>query len=348
VVKANSPFLAKIEQFLSWAVLDGRPLVVAVSGGPDSVALVHALAALQVSRPASIGCLVVAHLNHQLRGSESDADEGFVLDLHRTLGAQAGARLDFRSQRIDVGAQARQEKSNLENTGRKIRYAWLIEVARSIQASFVATGHTADDQAETVLHRLLRGTGLQGLRGIAARRSLAPGVEVIRPLLKTTRAEVLHYLKEEGQAYRQDGSNFNRNYTRNRIRRELLPCLAENYNPAIATILGQLAEQASEAYYDEEMKARSLLAAAERPRAGTLLVLGASCLAAQPRHRVREVFRLLWAREGWPLGEMGFREWDRLAAVSAGERKAVDLPGRIRARRRQHVIQIGFTASEEG
>lgn len=289
--------------------------------------------------------LVIAHLNHQLRGSDSDADERFVQELHNTLNAQAGAKVEFRCRRIDVGARAKQETQNLESLGRTIRYDWLLEVARIVRAPFVATGHTADDQAETVLHRLLRGTGLKGLRGIAARRALAPGVELIRPLLQANRAEVLDYLKEEGQAYREDASNFNRNYTRNRIRHELLPYLAQDYNPAIATILGRLAEQASQAYQDQEKHARSLLAEAERPRTGTLLVFASACLAAQPRYLVREVFRLVWIREGWPLGEMGFREWDRLAAVTFGERKAVDLPGGIRARQRQRVIQIGLAAS---
>jgi tRNA(Ile)-lysidine synthase len=341
MVKAKSALLAKVEQFLSHVALDSQPLVVAVSGGPDSVALLHALAAFQVSRPASIGSLVIAHLNHQLRGADSDADACFVQQLHNALKAQTGARLEILCQRIDVGARAGQQKANLESLGRKVRYDWLSEVARSVHAPFVATGHTADDQAETVLHRLLRGTGLKGLRGIAARRTLAPGTELIRPLLRLTRSEVLAYLKEEGQAYREDASNSNRNYTRNRIRHELLPYLAQRYNPAIASILGRLAEQASQAYQDQEMKAGNLLAEAERPRAGTLLVLAAPCLAAQPRHLVSEVFRLLWTREGWPLGEMGFRQWDQLAAVTLGDRVAVDLPGGIRARRRDQVIQIG-------
>src|SRR5439155_11377281 len=102
--------------------------------------------------------------------------------------------------RADVGAQARREGDNLESVARRIRYDWLVHVARDVHAPFVATGHTADDQAETVLHRLLRGTGLKGLRGIAARRTLAPGIELIRPLLEVTRAEVLAYLEAEGQA----------------------------------------------------------------------------------------------------------------------------------------------------
>src|SRR5436189_3233901 len=129
-------------------------------------------------------------------------------------------------QRIDVRSQARRERANLEAVGRRVRYDFLASVARETGAAWVATGHTADDQAETVLHRLLRGTGLKGLAGIPARRALAPGVDVVRPLLKVRRAEVLAFLQETGQRFRQDTSNVDPRFTRNRIRHELLPSLA--------------------------------------------------------------------------------------------------------------------------
>lgn len=335
-MKVKSPLLNKIEQFLRSVDMSGQPLVVAVSGGPDSVALLHALASHESPN------LVIAHLNHQLRGQDSEDDERFVQELHDVLDARATARLELRRERVDVGAQARREGGNLESVARRIRYDWLVQVARDVHAPFVATGHTANDQAETVLHRLLRGTGLKGLRGIAARRSLASGIELIRPLLGVTRAEVLAYLEAEGQAYREDDSNNNRSYTRNRIRHELLPYLAQHYNPAIASTLCRLAEQAAGAYEHQERLAEDLLAEAERWRAGKLLVFAAARLAGQPRQLVREVFRLIWIREGWPLRSMGFREWDRLAAVALGEIGAVDLPGGIRALRHPHVIQIGF------
>jgi tRNA(Ile)-lysidine synthase len=331
---------AKVEQFVGRVDKNGQPWVVAVSGGPDSVALLRALVQLRATQSTSAP-LVVAHFNHQLRGQDSDGDERFVRQLHDALKARGVAGLEVRCGRTDVGARARQEKGNVESVGRKIRYDWLAETARSVAAPFVATGHTADDQAETVLHRLLRGTGLKGLRGIAARRSLTLGIQLVRPLLRVTRAEVLAYLQAEGQAYREDASNANRNFTRNRIRHELLPQLAREYNPAIASLLGQLAEQASQAYQNQEAKVHDLLVEAERPRAGNLLVFAAPRLVAEPRHLIREVFRQVWTREGWPLAAMGFREWDRLAAVTCGETPAVDLPGGVRVRRRQHVVQIG-------
>jgi tRNA(Ile)-lysidine synthase len=310
-------------------------LVVAVSGGPDSVALLRALLAL---RP---GPVTIAHLNHRLRGQDSDADEAFVRDLHAALLTAGAAGLELRCEQIDVAAQARQERNNLESVARRLRYDWLARIAREAGAAWVATGHTADDQAETVLHRLLRGTGLKGLCGIPARRQLAPGVEVVRPLLRVRRAEVLAYLESVAQAYRQDGSNLDLRYTRNRIRHELLPHLAGRYNPAVVAVLGRLAEQAAEVSRHEEEQARALLARAELPRAGPVLVLDRGRLAEAPRHLVREAFRLLWERENWPLGQMDFDAWDRLAGLVFGEGEATDLPGRIRVRCRDRVVQAG-------
>jgi tRNA(Ile)-lysidine synthase len=312
-------------------------MVVAVSGGPDSVALLHALAALG---NAKTGSLTMAHLNHQLRGAESDADEAFVRELHRTLHAENKTSVTLCCERADVASMARAERANLEATARRIRYAWLAHVTQKAGASCVATGHTADDQAETVLHRLIRGTGLRGLRGIAPRRKLALGIEVVRPLLGLARAEVLAYLGELGQAYRTDSSNMDLGYTRNRIRAELLPLLARRYNPAITSILCRLAEQADELHSLQQKEAQALLAAAERPRAGSLFVLDRERLASAPRHLVREVFRLLWEREGWPQSRMGFHSWDRLAAVARGEAGGVDLPGGLRVLGRERVVQV--------
>jgi tRNA(Ile)-lysidine synthase len=314
-------------------------MVVAVSGGPDSVALLRAVLAAPGSRAP--GRLVVAHLNHQLRGAESDADAVFVEELVRSLQLSAPQGLRWRCERIDVAAQAREAGENLESTARQLRYAWLADVARHEGVPLIATGHTADDQAETVLHRLLRGTGLRGLRGIAARRELEPGISVIRPLLHVTRAEVLAYLESEGQAFREDPSNRDMRYTRNRIRHKLLPYLAERYNPAVVSILGRLAEGAYDVFQWYEAGAKKLLVESEHPRAGSLIVLDRNVLAAAPRHLVREVLRLIWNREGWPVGRMDFEAWDRLAGLVFGDGSAVDLPGGVHAVAKRHVVQLG-------
>jgi tRNA(Ile)-lysidine synthase len=315
----------------------GRGVVAAVSGGADSTALLHALIAAR--DPTSPFPVILAHLNHQLRGAESDADEAFTAELHGRLVSAGVPALTLRLGRIDLAAEA--HGANLEATARRVRYRWLAEVAREAGARWVATGHTADDQAETVLHRLLRGTGLQGLRGIASRRQLEPGVGVVRPLLQTTRSEIIAYLDQLQQPYREDSTNRNPAFTRNRIRLELLPYLAERYNPAVATALARLAEQADEVFRDEEAAAASLLSAAELPRAGTMLVFDRARLAAAPRRLTRAALRFAWAREGWPLDAMGYDAWDRLAGLVQGEAGGLDLPGSIRARLRGQVLQIG-------
>jgi tRNA(Ile)-lysidine synthase len=323
------------------ASLGAGGMVVAVSSGPDSVALLRALIATRprtAPRP-----LVIAHLNHLLRSAESDGDETFVRQLHASLTAAGVPALELRCDRIDVAAQARAEAANIESTARRLRYEWLAKVAANTGCRWIATGHTADDQAETVLHRLLRGAGIQGLRGIAARRAVSPDIGVIRPLLEVTRAEVLAYLAAEKQEYRQDSSNLNLALTRNRLRHELLPLLARDYNPGIVGLLGQLAEQADELYRALETDAGRLLAEVELPPADGILILERRKLSQAPRHLIRELFRQLWSRQGWPQSDMDYAAWDRLADVALGELPAVDLPGGIRIRARERVVQLGPT-----
>ena len=310
-------------------------LVVAVSGGPDSVALLRALLAVR----ASTLPLIVAHLNHQLRGAESDADEAFVVRLH-TLLSGAAPNLTLRTARLDMAALARTEADNLEAVARTARYRWLAEVARESGTRWIATGHTANDQAETVLHRLLRGTGMQGLRGIAERRPLDDSIAVVRPLLRATRADVEAYLRHLGQECREDSSNSDPCFTRNRIRHELLPYLAQRYNPAVVSVLARLAEQADEAHRHESDEAAALLREAELPRAGSVLVFDAARLAAAPRLLVRVLFRSVWKREGWPTGDMDFAAWERLAGLVFDGAVAGDFPGSVHARRRGRVVQI--------
>jgi tRNA(Ile)-lysidine synthase len=318
-------------------------VVVAVSGGADSVAL---LRALDAARDPPVP-LVLAHLNHRLRGGESDADEEFVADLHARLTAAGRPSLFLCRTRLDIAGQARSERANLEALARRERYRWLAEVARAHGISWIATGHTANDQAETVLHRLLRGTGLRGLRGIASQRKLEPGLTVVRPLLTATRTQILAYLRELDQPFRDDSTNRDLRFTRNRIRHRLLPQLARRFNPAVVEVLARLARQAEEAYLIEESAALALLSGAELPRAGALLIFDRQRLLTAPRHQVREMFRQVWAREDWPTGGMDHAAWDRLASVVFDKLSAVDLPGGLHARRLERVVQVG-RASQKG
>ncbi|HVK18600.1 MAG TPA: tRNA lysidine(34) synthetase TilS [Fimbriiglobus sp.] len=298
------------------------PGVVAVSGGADSVALLRGLL------DAGARPLTVAHFHHQLRGAESDADEAFVRELAASLG------VPFARGSADVRAAAAGD--NLEATARRLRYDWLA----SLGGDWVATGHTADDQAETVLHRIIRGTGLQGLRGIAVGRNVAPAVHLVRPLLIVTRAEVLDYLTELGQPFREDATNSDPAFTRNRIRHELLPLL-KTFNPAVVDVLGRLARQADEAHRVIAEEATRVLTEANRPRAGNLYVLDAETMALRPDYLVREVFRTVWAALGWPMDGMTADHWQRLVGIVRGNPVSADFPGGVHVRRVGRVVQLG-------
>jgi tRNA(Ile)-lysidine synthase len=195
---------------------------VAVSGGPDSVALAAALTGLDGSRR-----LALAHVNHGLRAAESDADARFVERLGRRLGLQVFV--------LDGVVPA---GGNLEERARERRYAELVALARREGFRALATGHTLDDQAETVLLRLLRGAGVTGLVGIAPDRRDG----VVRPLLGCSRHDVLEFLSRRRFDFRRDRSNRSLVFTRNRIRRSLLPRLEREFNPAIREILARTAE----------------------------------------------------------------------------------------------------------
>jgi tRNA(Ile)-lysidine synthase len=200
---------------------------VAVSGGADSVALLHALHALARRRRWR---LMVAHLNHGIRGRAAAADAAFVRDLSRQL------RLPCTMGRAAVPALARQRGVSLEMAARAARYAFFARAARRAGAAVVATAHTADDQAETVLMRLLRGAGPAGLGGIpyAAEH---PGIRVVRPLLDVTRPALLAYLQSRKFGWREDETNADESIPRNRVRHDLLPRLERDFNPQVREAL---------------------------------------------------------------------------------------------------------------
>ncbi len=209
----------------------GGKVLAAVSGGPDSVCLAHWLA-FQARKKGLTVALV--HVHHGLRGRAADADARFVAALGVRLG------LPVAIVRAPVRALAAKRGRGLEEAGRKERYRVLGERARRGRFAAVATGHQLDDQAETVLLHLLRGTSLEGLGGIPVRRPLRPGVELIRPLLPLTRAEVLLYLKRHELDWREDASNADPKFTRNWVRREVLPLL-EKRAPGVKERLAAIA-----------------------------------------------------------------------------------------------------------
>lgn len=202
----------------------GDRIVVAVSGGPDSVALFRCLAALRVRWEWD---LCIGHVDHGIRGVESERDAKFVEALAEKFGVPVMVR------RLHLNKQdAKLNKLSFQEYARTLRYQALEEMVKNLEATKLALGHTADDQAETVLMWILRGCGTRGLGGIPPKR----GVSVVRPLLDIQRTEILDYLAERQEEFRLDPSNFQPVYLRNRIRQDLIPQL-KKYSPGIVNVL---------------------------------------------------------------------------------------------------------------
>ncbi len=282
-------------------------VLVAVSGGADSTALLDALARWK-------GNLCVAHLNHQLRGEESDADEAFVYNLAQAL------KIEALIERKEVSAEA--EGKNLEAVARQIRYDFLLKAAQASQSRFIFTGHSRDDQVETLLMRLLRGTGAAGLHGIHQSRNLSEEITLMRPMLNISRAEILAHCEHYKLGFRSDSSNDSLDFTRNRIRHELIPEL-QKYNPLFGETFMHTAEQisADDDYLNSEVE--KILPALLRENA--LLI---APLIALPTALRRRVIREWVKQNRGDLRRIGFAHLISIEALALeGEgNRYVELP----------------------
>ena len=305
------------------------PILVAVSGGADSIALLDALARWKQSEHLAPN-LFAAHLNHLLRGEESDADETFVREFLRQRNIPS-----FIAQE-NVAAAAAQEKNNLEATARQLRYDFLLRSATQCQARIIVTAHTHNDQVETILLRLLRGTSAAGLHGIYAEFEMSPGIRLVRPMLDITRDEVLDHCARYQLRFRHDSSNESMDFTRNRIRHELLPVL-QSYNPRIGQTLQRTAQQLSEddAYLQQEAS-RLVQALAEETALNfkPLLTLHAAVR--------RRVLRQWLAQIRGDLRRIGAAHLVALDEVMmSGEGGSViELPGGWQVQRQQHWLKL--------
>jgi tRNA(Ile)-lysidine synthase len=323
----------------------GMRLAVGVSGGADSVALLRALDA----RRGELGLVLsVAHLHHGLRGAEADADRLFVQTL------AAGLALDFHEARVDVGAEANAARESIEEAARRLRYGWFRQLMAAGTVDAVATAHTRDDQAETVCAKFLRGAWTEGLSGVHPRVDFAEG-RVVRPLLRATRIEVEAYLTALGQRWREDASNRDAAFTRNRIRHELLPVL-EAWNPQIREHLAQTAVLArdEEAWWDAELArvAPQILLSGRPVRgggraSGEVLAVDRTRLAALAPALQRRLLRLAAARMGVRLD---FQTTEALRALAlegrSGQRQ--ELPQGLRAERTPRELRLTVEAVSAG
>lgn len=314
-------------------------VLVAVSGGPDSVALLCGMRALKTAGP---GRLVAGHFNHRLRGEASGADETFVVELCGRLALPCDVG------RAESPAVEDEPRDDAEAKTRALRYGFLAAAAARWGARYVVTAHTADDQAETILHRILRGTGIAGLAGIPRVRRLSGASTLIRPLLAVRRETLRAYLHTLGQSFRVDASNLEMRFTRNRIRR-LLSELAQEFNPAVVDALHRLGRLAGEVQNVVDALVAELLARAVEFSSPTEARIAVESLAGQPRYLVRQLLTVLWRDCGWPLQAMGFEQWDELAGMtlrsdpSPSTSVKVTMPGNILVER--HPGQLRLTCA---
>jgi tRNA(Ile)-lysidine synthase len=307
----------------------GERVGVAVSGGPDSVLLLHFMNGLA----SEVGLrLAVVHFNHHLRGAESDADEQFVRKLAGGLG------IDFLGAQADVAQAARERRRNLEATARDLRYRFFFSLARQGRLDKVATAHTANDQAETVLLRLLRGTGSRGLAGIY------PVLEgtVVRPFLNLTRAKVMQEIAMRQLEYRADSSNLDITLRRNRVRQQLLPWLEKEFNPGIIPLLKALADLArdDEAFLEQQAHER---AHPWRVREGCEEKIPTRPLAEFPAAIARRVLRQMVRAARGSLRGVTHPHIEALRhfAAEAQSGRTLSLPGGLAARKEFDWLILG-------
>ena len=222
--------------------------MIACSGGADSVSLFHVLNEIKIKWELN---LIIGHFNHKLR-QQADEDQNFVEHIASSYS------VPFYSESEDVRAYAQKNRMNLEEAGRRLRYGFLKKIAKEHGSDNIAMGHTMDDQAETVLMRIFRGTGSHGLGGMKPKSDGG----IVRPLILAKRADVLEYIKEKGLKYRVDKSNFDLNFLRNKIRRRIIPELKNNYSSHIVDHLSRLASlvQEEDLFFQEISKKKFALA----------------------------------------------------------------------------------------
>ncbi|OIP92107.1 MAG: tRNA lysidine(34) synthetase TilS [Syntrophobacteraceae bacterium CG2_30_61_12] len=338
-MKSPAEFPERVLQTISryHMICPGDRVLVAVSGGPDSIALLHVLRALAAElRLSGLG---VAHFNHHLRDAASDEDAGFVVDLCRDLG------LDCRTGGEDVAAYQKGTGLSLEMAARQCRRRFLLNAASAAQAQKIALGHNANDQAEEVLLRLIRGTAPGGLSGM--RPTTAEGL--IRPLLGLERSEILQYLTDNGFPYRTDISNLEPCCDRNRLRLRVLPRLREHFNPKLVQTLCRHADLAreEEAWWDQALDPlwRRLVISEQTGR----IVLQRRLLVSAPEVVGRRLLKRALIRLSGSFYGLQRVHLDLLLRLAVSKRSTgcIHLPGNIRGRNEYDCFSVSVEAVAE-
>lgn len=318
-----SEFENKVAGFIKADVLceSADRILLAVSGGADSTALLYAVAALKAEGVLNAE-LLCAHINHQLRGTEAERDEDFVV-------AQASElNLPIVAKRVDVRSFARRSKLSIETAARKLRIDCLVGIAKTSNCKWVATAHQKNDNAETILHRLLRGTGFRGLGGIRPVQVFRQDIKFVRPLLCVRREEIIEYLKERNLKWRTDHTNYDCTYRRNYIRHRLIPALQQDCTGSIVEGLFELSRSAQR-FYSLVCSCAEKVWPVVAECGGDSLKLGIQSFLIQPPsvrvELVRRSLAILGGGEG-DLTRGHFETVSQLAEQRIGN-KRVELPG---------------------
>lgn len=314
-------------------------VLVAVSGGADSMALFRFFVQFLDEKEENFGNLFkhklgVGHVNHRLRGEESDVDALFVRNLTKQFG------FDYFEHEISHDEWVKDESGSREAAARRIRYDFLSQTAKRLGFRYVATAHTADDQAETVLHRITRGTGIVGLAGIRPFRQLDPAITLIRPFLKIRRHEILDYLEHLNQVFRTDSSNHENDYTRNRIRNIILPLLRRYLNPKVDDSIRRLADLAGETEETLDDFFNYVFEKIVFEDSMNSIVLNIVELQLLRPATIREIFVRIWRRKSWPLRKMGFEDWTNLTDFVFSNEKHHYCYGKIIIEKRNNRLMI--------
>ena len=332
-----SGFEKKIADFVRTHELmdSANRVLLAVSGGADSTALLYSMHALRAEGVFAAE-LLCAHLNHQLRGAEADADERFVVEQTAELG------LGLKTRRLDVRGFARRNKLSIETAARQLRLESMMEIAEQENCDCIATAHQKDDNAETILQRLIRGTGLRGLGGIWPERTFVGKVRFVRPMLSVTRQEVVEYLQGRKLRWRKDRTNQDCSFRRNYIRHRLLPALQADCLDSLAELLSDLAERARAYYGIVCTQADSAWAESADCESGRIALNLQSFLTLAPPVKVELVRRSLHALGS---GERDLKQQHYEAVLDLAERhvggRTTELPGGFVARRDYSKLVFG-------
>ena len=340
IVGATAAFEAAVAAGLPASWDWQQPVILAVSGGADSMALLRTIAA--ILPPAARRRVIVAHAEYDIRDT-AERDRHFVV-------AQA-ERLQFAChwQHCPVNESREVAGVGLEAAARELRYSFFSQLAYAHGARHVATGHTLDDQAETILHRILRGTGITGLAGMQQNRQLVEGVSLVRPMLGLRRRQVEEYLLATSTPWMQDESNDDLRFARNILRHKFLAEAEQGPYPGATEAIVRLGEQASAVTTDRAVTIEHLIEhAVERQSDGTLLLHDKITELAKGDHQLlADLFIFLWKQEGWPRRDLSRRHLGQLARLLASPAAAggnavtaASLPGGIHACRHPQGLQL--------